>query len=415
MLHKRAIVFGFLLILGLMFRWFLASHATDQIIYDSSAYHEWAIDFLRGKSPLDCCGKNVGYSVFLAFIYRVSGVGNIAGVRFFQSILDVGTAILIFIIARRAFGNRGAWYSFILYLFNPFTASFTGLILSEVLAMFLVALIAVVITDQMFRRRWWLWLVYGVLLGYLLFVRHAQYYWSLLSIPLLLYYVPKERRVAYFVVTTIGFLIASSYTLINTYRDYRVFSFLPVYSQKWQILYLNFYPFRFPEIGYTEHFPYIEPEGVRVTNEYWDTPLEGRIALGEKYRDLFFSRLRGEWPFFISSLFQNTRWMWDKYHLYTYDDPFYPNDALVLRIYNGILLILFAIGFTAFVRRKTNFMSPLALYTLSLLATMLLLFPLVTNETRHSLIFYPLLIMWAGYGGTVLRSKINIPNKYKEH
>ena len=83
-----------------------------------------------------------------------------------------------------------------------------------------------------------------------------------------------------------------------------------------------------------------------------------------------------------------------------YIDPYYPADKWILRAVNVTSLLLFLTGIYGYIRKQKGKIinSPLIMYTLLFFLYITFLFPLLTNESRHSLIYYSLIYFWAGYG-----------------
>ncbi|MBI3955831.1 glycosyltransferase family 39 protein, partial [Candidatus Gottesmanbacteria bacterium] len=262
--HKKRLFFG-LLLGGFVFRLFLAFGAYDPLVFDAKGYSDVAIQFLKGEWPIDCCAKNVGYGAFLALVYKLFGVENIAAVRLVHIGIDLVSAWLIYRIARELFQPKAAMLSFIVYLFNPFTSAFTGLVLAETFSIFLLVLLLFFVT----RKRWF---TVGIVAGLLLFTRHSFYY----VLPVLFIMLGwKHVKVLGFLI--VGFLLASSYSLIVNYKTFGKISLVPPYNLKYEIIYLNFYRWKYPEVEFQGELP----EYGQVVQSYWNTPLEGKAAHSE--------------------------------------------------------------------------------------------------------------------------------------
>jgi hypothetical protein len=151
-------------------------------------------------------------------------------------------------------------------------------------------------------------------------------------------------------------------------------------------------------------------QGEKVTdhkelNDYYDEYFtsynekpQSLPVLNLKYSKLFREKLKYMWPTYFRYVGRSIIWIWDKYHLFVYKDPFYPADTLLLRILNIILLGLNAIGIVNFIRRNGFFKSPPFIFSLLLMGTITFIFTLINNESRLSMPYYPLAIFWAGYG-----------------
>lgn len=390
--------FVILLIAGFIFRLFLASHAYDTLIFDALGYSDFAKDFLSGKLVIDCCAKNVGYSLFLALVYGIFGIENVWAVRIVHILLDLGSSALLYGISKKVFNESVANIVFVLYLFNPFTAAFTGLVLAETVTIFYLTLIAFVLTRPSLPRSAWLWFSLGLLFGLLLFTRHSFYYVIFVYLFLLsfLLFTRMKQRLQFLLIVFSGFFLVSSYSLYGYYTTFRKITLVPPYNLKYEIIYMNYYLWHYPEV----EFKGIHPMYQEVVQGYWETPFEKKAEHSQKYKKLFLERLPADWPVFVHNIASNIVWLWDKDHLYTYADPFYPFDQWPLRILNGILFVCFAIGIIGYAvgERTRALRQPLFLMSVLLFLYITFLFSLLSNESRHSLAFYPFLILWAGYG-----------------
>jgi 4-amino-4-deoxy-L-arabinose transferase-like glycosyltransferase len=390
---KKIIIF---LLIGFLLRLYLSSQAASVLIWDMEAFDHLAKEVLAGHWAIDCCLRNTGYSLFLSVVYFIFGTDNIVALRVIQIILDMGVALIIFKIAREMFGEKIGLASFILYIINPFTSTFTGWRLSESLTLFLVSLVMLIVSRGNFTKRKLLWFLFGLVLGLLLFVRYQFYYFSFIFIFLLsALYFRKFNKIIFPAVVMIGFLLASSYTLVGNWANFKIISLVHPYDMAAGRLYLIFYTQRYPELGFTTK---VDPEYGRVLAEYDST--DDKIGFTNKYLSLFFSRLSRDYPLFIKNYLMNIYFLWDKEYMYVYRDPFYPADKYPLKIYNLAVLILFAVGFVGFikVKRKKALRSTMVIFTGLFFLYATFVFTLVSSESRHSLPFYPLIFLWAGYG-----------------
>ncbi len=389
-----------LFILGFFFRLFLAFNAYDTLVFDAKGYADVAIDFVSGKLPIDCCAKNMGYGAFLAALYALFGVENLTAVRLVHIALDLVSALLLYQTAKKLFNQKAALFSFIIYLFNPFAAAFTGLILAETISIFLVSLLLYILSRSAFRTNVFLWFTFGVTAGLLLFARHSFYYFLFVFLAILGIGVVREfgayRGGKLVALLLVGFLLASSYSLIVNAKTFGKPSLVPPYNLTYEIIYLNFYRWKYPEVEFKGELP----EYGQVVQSYWNTPIEGKAAHSEKYKQLLLRRLPGEWPTFLSNIAMNVVWLWDKDHLYTYVDKFYPADQWPMRILNIALIGMWGIGVIREIKekRKKILREPVFLFSMLLFFYIASLFPLLSNESRHTLVYYPILSLWAGNG-----------------
>lgn len=391
--------FIILFILGFLWRLFLSEPLITDNFYDMASYSRMAKEILSGQMTTDCCDHNVGYGAWLSVVYKIFGIDNFQAVRIAQIILDLLSAWLIYLSAIKLLGKKSALYSLILYIMNPFTSSYTGLRLAEVVSIFIVSLIAYIITRNKIFSDIKLWFILGAVLGLFLFTRASSFYliMAFLLIVNILYYLRKRNfDFTFFVI--LGFIIASSYTIMTNYKHYRLFSLTPPFNIGSSGLYVNFFNDRYPELLVEKDN--VNGEFARILLEYHTTYYTDLSHFKNKYNGLFWERLKTDWQLFFRNTARNMVWIWDKYHLGYYYDQYYPADSFPLRVVNIFSLILFFIGMLCFVRqvRRKVMQNPLFIFTILIFASITFLFTLISNESRHSLYFYPLIYLWGGKG-----------------
>ena len=81
-----------------------------------------------------------GYPAFLAGIFFLFGVGNFKAVMLVQSLLDLGTCIIVADVARRMIGAGAARIAFAMTALCPFLANYSAAVLTESLEIFFTTL-----------------------------------------------------------------------------------------------------------------------------------------------------------------------------------------------------------------------------------------------------------------------------------
>ncbi|MBI3955017.1 glycosyltransferase family 39 protein, partial [Candidatus Gottesmanbacteria bacterium] len=357
-------------------------------------------EFLKGGAVADCCNKGLGYSAFLAVIYFIFGPSNLAAVKLLQNVLDLTTAVLIYLTAAKFFSRKAALISMLFYLINPFTSAYTGILLSETLTLFYIVLIAFLVTRSSFRHNVTLWFLCGIVSGLLVFTRITFIYFIFVFVIYLSSRLKSNLKLMmYFMLMfAFGFLVAVSYPIYANYAKFKAISITPPYNIYAGGLYLNFYNDRYAELF--RDFDSVNPQFTQIFQEYNDASLEEISQLRKKFQTLFWEKFKNEWPLFIRNIVRNIFWMWDKYILYPYEDPFYPKDTFFLRWFNIGSIALYFMGVICYIKksRKESFNNPLLVFTVLLFFYMTFTFTLVSNESRHSLPFYGLIYLWVGYG-----------------
>lgn len=398
------------LLVGLVFRLFLANFAFREPLYDQYTYLALAGKIAGGNIATDCCTKGPGYSMLIAIVYLLFGMNNYPAVRTVQIFIDLGTAVLLYLTAQKIFNRKVAFFSFLAYVFNPFTGPYSGLLLPEIITLFYIALIAYIICRENFKKSLLSWFSLGIILGLLVLTRLSFYYF-VLSFMLLLFILMHKRikQILFLVIMLFGFIIGTSYALIGNYLNWHTLTIIPPYSITAAGIYTNFNIKGFyPEVITDVNSESSLPEGWSITDEYSNTPLEKWKDLENKYRTLFWRRMQKEWPVFIRSKIRSALMLWDKRYLYYYFDPIYPRYSLLVRAYNIVFLGLAGLGFIYFLKRKdqNKIGNALVVFTVYLFLYMTFFFPLLSNESRHTLPFYVLIFLWSGYGACLLWDKI---------
>jgi len=403
-LNKTRVILIIAIFLGFVYRIYLSSLAQSHPIFDMSAYHKYASAIAAGNLVTDCCLWNVGYSAFLAAVYKLFGSDNIIAVRTAQSIIDVSTAYLIYLIAAEKWGKQSAFPSLLLYLTNPLTASYAGLRLGEVITIFYITLLTYVITRKTFAKNFLLWLINGVILGLLLFTKQSLFFFVIaFNFTTALLILKRINKFLFLIISLSGLIISSSYTLLANYKNFQKLSLVPPYNNAWTQLYTSFYYSHWPEIDSEyEQFKSYTSGYIQPWTEYKNATLEQKLELEVKNKLLFLRKLQKDWPIFIGNTTANIFWIWDKTHLYYYHDPFYPQDKLIIRTVNILWFVLFIIGFSIYIKEyKRNILKDeLFLISIILFLYVTFFFTLVNNEQRLSLYFYPFIFLFGGLGIT---------------
>ncbi|MCJ7740439.1 glycosyltransferase family 39 protein [Candidatus Microgenomates bacterium] len=404
---KGSVIFIAILILGFILRLYLSSLSYKTLLWDMQSYANLAGEIYQGHWAVDCCSKNAGYSLFIASIYRLFGFENLDAVRIANIIFDLLTAVFIFKIVLSRWGKKSAWLSFILYVGNPLTSSYTGLILAENITLFFVSALALLITKKGFLNKPLYWFFFGLILGLLVLLRFSLLSFCLSLIILFTVLVFRKRAFVFFILSCAGFFLTSFYSLVGNYRQFKLISLIPPYNPGIMAFYSSFYQTkRYPEL--VSQYPSLDKDYYRINLEYYTTNYPWIPQLKEKYKNLFWQKIRTDWPILLQNTIRNKFYIWDKDHLSAYTDPFYPKDRWFIRSYNLILLFLFGVGLveTIFREKRKILADPLVLFTLLLFFYITFAVTLVSNESRHSLLFYTFIFIWAGYGGKVISRTI---------
>ena len=117
--------------------------------------------------------RTPGYPAFVAAVYLVAGVGNHLAVAMAQALVFAGLCVLVFLLTRRAAGDRAAMMAAILTaLFPPFPY-FGALVVTELWTAFVATAAMVVCMRAVQGGRLWDFALAGVLFGVTTLVRPA--------------------------------------------------------------------------------------------------------------------------------------------------------------------------------------------------------------------------------------------------
>jgi 4-amino-4-deoxy-L-arabinose transferase-like glycosyltransferase len=92
----------------------------------------------RAIAPTDA--RMPGYPAFLAGIFFLFGVGNFKAVMLVQSLVDLGTCMIVADVARRLISAGAARIAFAMTALCPFLANYSAAVLTETLEIFFTAL-----------------------------------------------------------------------------------------------------------------------------------------------------------------------------------------------------------------------------------------------------------------------------------
>ena len=147
---KNLAVHGFILLTAIVARlYFVPSH--QEFRGDEKDYHVLACSLAEGKSyrqeggdlgeaflkgERDTYSRPPFYPLFIAWIYRLFGIGNLKAVYLFQVLLGALVCSLVYAMTKPLFGKRAAFLAAVLTAVNPSLASSSSRLLTESLFTF---------------------------------------------------------------------------------------------------------------------------------------------------------------------------------------------------------------------------------------------------------------------------------------
>ncbi|MCK4351974.1 glycosyltransferase family 39 protein [candidate division WOR-3 bacterium] len=112
-----------------------------EVKHDAATHNMAAMRVVEGKEDT---APRTGYYLFLAIIYFLFG-HNLYAARFAQAILGALTCLIIYFIGREVFSKKAGIIAGLISAMYPYFLYYTGMLLSETLAVFLLSLATLLI------------------------------------------------------------------------------------------------------------------------------------------------------------------------------------------------------------------------------------------------------------------------------
>ncbi len=398
---KLFAVFGVyaIVLVGIVFRLWFISLAPQPFGWDQYEYEMYAHKIFTAPNFLASHSyRNYPYPLFLALLYTVVGFGNHQAIFFFQAVIDSIVGFLLFFIL--SFGlhrRRAAWIVFLLYTFNPFTSGYVGVLLSEVLSLFLIVLTIAGGVFLIQKPRFLLGLVMGICAGLAAEVRTAAFGWSAVPLLLLAFQLSIKRHVVVWIAIALGLGMSVAYPLWVNWRDYHeinvgiVDGIIPrEFFQGALLRRLPPFTYVYPiESNIMWHEFYSEYDPGRTTKQ--------RAAMAQKYMDKAWALVNHDRMDYIKVRFEKMWYVWQKENIFFYQEPGFVSHKFFTYLGNQLLLGLTIVGLFLWKKRRgTDGFVRLSIIGSIFYAT--IAFAFTHAEYRLTIPFYPLLIMAAGVG-----------------
>ncbi|MDI6791410.1 MAG: glycosyltransferase family 39 protein [bacterium] len=228
MINKRP--FWFIFILALAVRLAFVLFFPPLYAPDTGSYEIIAKSLIKGdgfsSAPgIPSAGRPPLYPLFLAGIYFLFGQSHLA-VKLSQALLGAISCIIIYFISKEIFDRRvGLWSGAVMALYPPLIST-AGFVLSEELAIFLLAISILFLTKATKRKQTGWYVLSGIFMGLTTLCRPMT-----LLFPFFLYlaflFLPFKKREFFWISI---FLLATVVTVAPwTFRNYvRFNAFIPV-------------------------------------------------------------------------------------------------------------------------------------------------------------------------------------------
>jgi hypothetical protein len=398
--RSRMVIFLTLLFgAGLFFRLWFISLAPQPYGWDQYEYDQYTHKMLA--KPLYLAPhtyRNYPYPLFLAGVYTVAGVENHQAVFFAQAVMDSVTGILIFFILRAVVKDpKAPWIGSFLYMFNPITSGYVGVVLSEVFTAFFLVLglatgVVFVKKPNVLRG-----ILFGLAVGIASEARSAALYWGAIPILLAFWLIRKYMRAGLVASCIAGVMLALLYPLWVNWQFYHEFNWATVDNAFPREFYQGALLKRLPPFTY--NYP---PESYIMWNEYHSEyhPQMGateRRAMAQKYMDKAWTLInRDRWDY-IKVRFEKMWYVWQKENVFFYSEPGFAVHRIYTYTYNIVLLAFALFGFVIWPKgdRVNRWLRGAMVWSV-LYATVA--FSFTHAEYRLTVPFYPIIFAAAAVG-----------------
>ncbi|MDO8451695.1 MAG: glycosyltransferase family 39 protein [bacterium] len=320
--RNEVLMLAGLFLIGILFRLWFISLAPQPFGWDQYEYETYAGKMLGSPWFLASHSyRPYPYPLFLALLYRVFGFGNHGIVIAAQAIVDSATAVLLFLALRVAGKRQAATVVGFLYALNPFTSGYVGVLLSEVLSAFFMALTLLLGVSAVARPSRFHATVFGVVVGLAAHTRSAAFAWAVVPVFLAISLFPRQKKIVLAVCVAVGLFIPTMYPLSVNVRDWHEISLSTVDSTFARELFNGAILRRLPP------FTYSYPLDVQVMyGEYYSEYDPGRTSrarkeMAKKYIDKAWIIIKTDPWDYIKVRFQKMWYVWQKENLFFYEEP----------------------------------------------------------------------------------------------
>lgn len=394
-----------LFVAGFIFRLWLSAFVNQPFVFDQTEYDFYARQIID-KGLFAWSARLYGYPLWVALVYKLFGVGNLMALTVCQALLDCITGILVYMLAGKIFKNvRIAILSAGFYFFNPFTSSLVGLVLSDLLAVFIFSLIVYILLLFQLNKKISSVLILGFLLGYLPQVRSPFLFFDIFILFYLIVQIVislERKKLAAAFLTLLLFFLPFTYNLIGNWVYFKQIKLTTVDNLFVRELYLS--QFISGESGANSKNSYLFPEEIRqLYLEYSSKPRNSqeRKAMAAKYWDLSLKIMKIDPLKFIKSRLIKLWQVWEKHTIFVYSHSQIPQIDMLTYWGNNLLLLLFGYGIYQRLKFKSAFnLKEINLETITIITVIYIsaLHTLTGADGRYSLPVYGLVYVFAGYG-----------------
>jgi 4-amino-4-deoxy-L-arabinose transferase-like glycosyltransferase len=402
-----------LCITGILFRLWFVLLVPQPIIYDQLQYKDYAKGILEHGIHKDTF-RLYGYPLLLTpFVYFSDVTTVTLPWKLFFALLDTGVACMIFYLATKLFQNKNAaWISFLLYLFNPFTSAYAGVLLSEICAIFFLTLTFFILYLFLHKKTVPLLLFLTFLLAYLPQIRPTFILFDILIMIYIQWYIvknsQKKQKIFLHIASLFIFCIPFTYNLISNYIYFDEIAPMGVDNVFIREAYVSMFIDRSVYAKGESNWP---APVLQTWGNFTSWDKVTRHQNEAYYKKLLWEKITSDPQTFINSHVKKMWYVWEKHYVYPYIVES-RNPVINTTVYwgNVFILTLGAFGLLRYVlKSNTKGNKRFSVVILFFIMYMTLGHVFSTSEERYSLPAYPLIFLFAGWGivsiyRTILRS-----------
>ena len=409
----------FLLFIGcvvaIVFRLWLISIFPQPFINDQFEYHRFALQILHSGVFADSA-RLYGYPLLLAVIYKLFGVENLQAVFVFQAIIDSLTALLIYQWAKLLFRQKGVpWIALALYIFNPYTSAYVGVVLSEVTGIFFTTLLLYLFTLFWLKKKLVIFLLFSFVAGFLPQIRPAFLYFSGGLFIIGLYGYWKKRGV---IIGILLFILPFLYVLWGNVIYFNEWKFTNVDHILPRELFISvMVPDRAPYYMISGYGVYPK-EVMKLYEEYSVLPKnqKERETMGNTYLAQAIKIINKDPWLFIRQRLGKMFFVWEKHFLFYYQERTNSVKSALVYWGNIVLLISAVAGLSTWsmeINKKNKKEAVLPIIYMVFILYISVIHSVSFAEERYSLPGYPLLFSFAAYTVALLWQKVKKKIHYR--
>jgi len=194
---------------------------------DTGQFDDIALSLTKGNgfslsSGISTAARPPVYPLFLAGIYSLFGQSHLA-VKLAQAILGAISCIIIYLIGKEVFNRKiGLWSGVAMALYPPLIST-TGFILSEELAIFLLAITILFLTRAMKRKQVSCYILAGIFLGLTTLCRPITLLFPFFLYPAFLFSSSKRREFVWISILLASMILTITPWTIRNYIKFNVF------------------------------------------------------------------------------------------------------------------------------------------------------------------------------------------------